>query len=603
MAEQAEVKIVTVDAVQSLADLKEAIKKAKEGLDGMDIGSKNYQKQLAELIKMQALLRNAMNATTLEEEDQAKALDDMKKAADGTGESYNALVKKMADLTRAFRATGDAAKRVELGDQIREINDQLKQMDAMRGNFQRNVGDYFNQVTAPLKEVIKDLPSGLNLIKQPMDDVTKSLGLMGKQPILGILGLLAPLISEIAKGIKENDGALKSVNKAMEALDPLMQFFENILDKVVNLVVDLIGKASAFVQSNGIINQIIKGVMGVGNAILQFVIAPFKGIVEAIKVFKEQGVKGIGEAAKAFGREVKSGVSFKENFQTGQTVADTLISGMSSQASKKKAVEAGKQVGKSFADGMYEAAMRGLRRAEANEAIARAQKDFYDVLAQMLSDADEEWSEQFAAETAAMFQENLDALKAYTDEEAALHAKSVKDAEEAAKRKVAAMDAFASGTADLLGAIADAYESNGELTEKEEKRVKNLRIAAATINMLQGAVTAFATAQELGPIAGPIVGAINAAAVVATGIANIAKIKSTNVSRDSAPSSSGADTGAASVQAPSLPETVPTTTVVNGAKTETALNNAAKDRKVYLVYSEAEAMGEQVAVTESESSF
>ena len=603
MAEQAEVKIVTVDAVQSLADLKEAIKKAKEGLDGMDIGSKNYQKQLAELIKMQALLRNAMNATTLEEEDQAKALDDMKKAADGTGESYNALVKKMADLTRAFRATGDAAKRVELGAEINKINSQLKEMDAMRGNFQRNVGDYFNQTSAAMKSVIKDLPSALDKVKGPLRDIEGTMGLMGKHPILGILGLLAPLIAEIAKGIKENDGALKSVNKAMEALDPLMKFFENILDKVVNLVVDLIGKASAFVQSNGIINQIIKGVMGVGNAILQFVIAPFKGIVEAIKVFKEQGVKGIGDAAKAFGREMKSGVSFKENFQTGQTVADTLISGMSSQASKKKAVEAGKQVGKSFADGMYEAAMRGLRRAEANEAIARAQKDFYDVLAQMLSDADEEWSEQFAAETAAMFQENLDALKAYTDEEAALHAKSVKDAEEAAKRKVAAMDAFATGTADLLDAIADAYESNGELTEKEEKRVKNLRIAAATINMLQGAVTAFATAQQLGPIAGPIVGAINAAAVVATGIANIAKIKSTNVSRDSAPSSSGADTGAASVQAPSLPETVPTTTVVNGAKTETALNNAAKDRKVYLVYSEAEAMGEQVAVTESESSF
>lgn len=603
MAEQAEVKIVTVDAVQSLADLKEAIKKAKEGLDGMDIGSKNYQKQLSELIKMQALLRNAMNATTLEEEDQAKALDDMKKAADGTGESYNALVKKMADLTRAFRATGDAAKRVELGAQINEINSQLKEMDAMRGNFQRNVGDYFNQTSAAMKSVIKDLPSALDKVKGPLRDIEGTMGLMGKHPLLGILGLLAPLIAEIAKGIKENDGALKSVNKAMEALDPLMKFFENILDKVVNLVVDLIGKASAFIQSNGIINQIIKGVMGVGNAILQFVIAPFKGIVEAIKVFKEQGVKGIGEAAKAFGREMKSGVSFKENFQTGQTVADTLISGMSSQASKKKAVEAGKQVGKSFADGMYEAAMQGLRRAEANEAIERAKKDFYDALAGMLDEADEEWAKLFTAETDAEFQANLEALKAYTDEEAALHAKSVKDAEEAAKRKVAAMDAFATGTADLLDAIADAYESNGELTEKEEKRVKNLRIAAATINMLQGAVTAFATAQELGPIAGPIVGAINAAAVVATGIANIAKIKSTNVSRDSAPSSSGADTGAAAVQAPSLPEAVPTTTVVNGAKTETALNNAAKDRKVYLVYSEAEAMGEQVAVTEAESSF
>ena len=208
MAEQAEVKIVTVDAVQSLADLKEAIKKAKEGLDGMDIGSKNYQKQLAELIKMQALLRNAMNATTLEEEDQAKALDDMKKAADGTGESYNALVKKMADLTRAFRATGDAAKRVELGAEINKINSQLKEMDAMRGNFQRNVGDYFNQTSAAMKSVIKDLPSALDKVKGPLRDIEGTMGLMGKHPILGILGLLAPLISEIAKGIKENDGAL-----------------------------------------------------------------------------------------------------------------------------------------------------------------------------------------------------------------------------------------------------------------------------------------------------------------------------------------------------------------------------------------------------------
>lgn len=599
MAEQAEVKIVTVDAVQSLADLKTAIQKAKEGLEGMDIGSKNYQKQLAELLKMQALLRNAMNATTLEEEDQAKALDDMKKAADGTGESYNALVKKMADLTRAFRATGDAAKRVELGAQINEINTRLKEMDAMRGNFQRNVGDYFNQTSAAMKSVIKDLPSALDKVKGPLRDIEGTMGLMGKHPLLGILGLLAPLIAEIAKGIKENDGALKSVNKAMEALDPLMQFFENILDKVVNLVVDLIGKASAFVQSNGIINQVIKGVMGVGNAILQFVIAPFKGIVEAIKVFKEQGVKGIGDAARAFGREMKSGVSFKENFQTGQTVADTLISGMSSQASKKKAVEAGKQVGKSFADGMYEAAMQGLRRAEANEAIARAQREFYDVLAEMLSEADEEWSEQFAADTAAMFQENLDALKAYTDEEAALHAKSVKDAEEAAKRKIAAMDGFATGTADLLGAIADAYESNGELTEAEEKRVKNLRIAAATINMLQGAVTAFSTAQELGPIAGPIVGAINAAAVVATGLANINKIKSTNVSRDSAPSTSAP----ATVTAPAVDTAVPTTTVVNGARTEAALNNAIQPQPVYVVQSEVEAVGRIAKVTEEESSF
>ena len=190
------------------------------------------------------------------------------------------------------------------------------------------------------------------------------------------------------------------------------------------------------------------------------------------------------------------------------------------------------------------------------------------------------------------------------DAEKAIQEQAVKDAEQAAQKKIAAMQGFASGTADLLDAIADAYESNGELSEKEEKRVKNLRIAAATISMLQGAVTAYASAQSLGVPMGPIVGAINAAAVVATGLANIAKIKATNVSRDSAPSTNAPATATpAAVQAPALETAVPTTTVVNGASTETALNNAARPQKVYLVESEQQAMGTRVQTVQDEVTF
>ena len=198
MAEQVDVKIVTVDAVNNLADLKKAIKDAKDNLATLDLGSKAYRDQLKQVIEGQNLLRAAMNGTTA-------TAEHLKDAIDKEGTSYNALVNQMANLKREFRSATTEAERADIGGRIKEINDELKRMDAMKGDFQRNVGDYFNQVTAPLKSVIQDLPSGLNAIKQPMDDVTKSLSLMGKQPILGILGLLAPLISDIAKGLKDNE--------------------------------------------------------------------------------------------------------------------------------------------------------------------------------------------------------------------------------------------------------------------------------------------------------------------------------------------------------------------------------------------------------------
>ena len=192
-------------------------------------------------------------------------------------------------------------------------------------------------------------------------------------------------------------------------------------------------------------------------------------------------------------------------------------------------------------------------------------------------------------------------IEQYLEAERIMYETSVKMAEEAAKKKIAVMNAYASGTSELLTSIADMMEAQGGEDEKAVKSAKNLRIAAATIDMIQGAVTAFSTAQSLGPIAGPIVGAVNAAAVVASGLANIAKIRATNVSKDSSPSSSSPESP--SIQAPVLETAVPTTTVVNGASTEAALNRASQPQRVYILQSDIEAAGEASQVQVAESSF
>ena len=456
---ESEVKILTVDAVKSMADLRKAISDTKEALNGMELGSEEYQRTLSELIKEQNLMRGAMNGTTA-------SMDDLKEAADGTAQSYNGLVNKMADLTREFRTTTDEVKRANLGQQIKAINDQLKEMDAMRGNFQRNVGDYFNQTSAAMKSVIKDLPSALDKVKGPLRDIEGTMGLMGTHPILGIIGLLAPLIAEIAKGVKENESAMAGVKKLMDSLKPVMDFFAGILQTVVEYVGDLINQAAAFLSSSGILNQVIKGVMGVGNAILQYVIAPFKGIVAAIKVFKEQGVKGLGDAARAFGSEMKNGFAFKQNFQAGQAVADAIISGAKSK-------KPGKEVGKAIKQDLEEELLTGDDLAKIWE------KALNKMLSKMREqNAFENEKQAILDEQQALIDAEVEQYIAALEDEAAaekiVRETEVKMAKEAAKQKLDSMATYAAGASGLLNGVADMLEEEGQ-------SAKNLRIAAATM--------------------------------------------------------------------------------------------------------------------------
>jgi hypothetical protein len=73
---------------------------------------------------------------------------------------------------------------------------------------------------------------------------------------------------------------------------------------------------------------------------------------------------------------------------------------------------------------------------------------------------------------------------------------------------------------------AKAKQKELEAKKKAFEQEKKTKIASAIISGLQGAVAAFTGAMSLGPIAGPIVGGVLAAAVAAMTAMNVAKIKS-----------------------------------------------------------------------------
>ena len=583
-------KVGTEEAVKSIADLKENVKILKKSLDDLEIGTQEYQDTLDEIKVNQNALKDAMYATS-------SSMEDVAKSATGASESYNSLVHRMAALKEEFRSTNNEVRRLELGQQIKEVNDQLKEMDALQGNFQRNVGNY----TESIKDAFKGLAEktdafgkSLNLAGGGINGFKDSFEAFGKSPAIATFGILVSVALKLADYLKEDETAMAALKKLMEATKPIMDFFKGVLGKVSEILSSLIEKVSQFIASNGIFSKIVDGLVGVGNAILKFVIAPFKGIVEAIKVFREEGIKGIGNAAKAFANEMKNGVAFKSNFEAGESMVTAIISGAKNKEEDVK--QAGTELGKKLGEGASEGIKYSLKDLES--LIAAADKK---------EEAARKWREQEQKEIDAMVSAELEStlseIENYFDEQERLRAEDLKDAEEKAKQKIEVMQSVASATSSILGSIADIYESDTDGAEKNAKKIKALRIASATIDTISGAIGAYMQAVKTLPApAGAIVGAIQAAAVTAAGVAQIAKIKNTNVAASESASNTSPNIPAISA-APTLTTEVANVRSLTSASEEDRLNQMASDQRVYIVASDIEASQNQIKTQVAESSF
>ena len=647
------IRIETGEAVKSVNDLRENVKILKDRLGDLEIGTTEYQDTLEELKVNQAAVKDAMYATTA-------SMDDLTKSATGTSNSYNSLVHRMASLKEELRATDVSTEQgkerfKELAAQINEVNDTLKDMDALQGNFQRNVGNYPGLMKT-FSGSLDALDKGLKTAKGGVGDLKEGFDALAVNPAFAILGIVVSLFGSLADTLKEDETTMAAVNKAGVSLEPVFKLLQGILEKIVNIVSDLITKVSAFVQSNGLIPKIIDGVVGVGNAILKFVIAPFKGVIAAIKVFKEQGVKGLGNAAKAFAGEMKSGVSFKSNFNAGKEAVNGIIAGVKDK--KKDVSDAGKDVIKPLKDGIKIELDKMIQELdkELEQDIARMLKEQEDAnkiansiaqgrlanldkaakhqleLNAILVEDDKEKAEkayqiqlsanemrlaaleQFAQD--ALERGDLDAYLAYDQERADLEVEietnalrekkrlrdqDTKDAKDKAKQQMEVMQSVASATSGILGSIADMYESDEKNSEKNANKIKGLRIAAATIDTISGAVGAFMqAAATIPPPMGAIIGGIQAAAVTAAGIAQIAKIKSTKVSGSA---SNSAPTAPAVTSAPVRTMDIQQVRSVTSASEEDRLNQMASDQRVVLVMSDLEVKQNQSRVQVAEASF
>ena len=318
-------KIITVDTGDSNTTLKEyrqQIDNLKESMSSLDSTTEEYQAQAQELRDAQDRLNNVL-----------KEGGDVAAHADG---SYNQLEATMAELKAQWKATGDEAERADLGKKILAINNQLKDLDASTGDFSRNIGDYagafeeaFNtcldgmsSLDGPLGELGGNVKDLVPLIKATSQAATKGLG--GVRKALLSTGVGALVVS-VGLLVSHWDDFRKLVGISDESMS---KFKDTAVNTLKNIISGVVGVGNVIVQSLLTpIRTVIEAFKGLGNVVRDVFTGDFKSI-------KEDAAGAIAGIAST----IRDGFSFKDNYNTGVEVAESIFAGINSRLNEAEAV-------------------------------------------------------------------------------------------------------------------------------------------------------------------------------------------------------------------------------------------------------------------------
>ena len=247
--------IKTEDSQKTIKGLKKEISDLKKVLDNAVIGTEEFEQANRDLKVAQNELKAAMTG--------------QKQSVDALDGSYDALVQEMAKLKKEWRATADVVKRDDLGKQIDNINDQLKELDATIGNNQRKVGAYAEEFGKALEKNKDSIAASAASFKQALneqDDATISTRtkLESVQKVTaGLASGYAAVQGTMALLGIENENLEKTFVKLQAAM-AIAQGVGGMKDLVEGLSRGKVAFAGA---TNGV-KMFIKGLSGVQKAII-----------------------------------------------------------------------------------------------------------------------------------------------------------------------------------------------------------------------------------------------------------------------------------------------------------------------------------------------
>lgn len=625
-------RIIEVHAERStdtVKDLKTEINQLKDALLNVDKASEDYDKGLKLLREDQKRL-NEVNALT-------------KKSVDALPGSYAALNAELVQARKNYKElTPEERANAEVGGvmlkRIQELDSELKSLDASMGQYQRNVGNYKSALEG-VGDSLSHLPGGINQTVSGIKNMGTAMKLLSSNPIIAIIGIIAPVLKGIASAIKENEGAMNAIRNAMKMLEPVGDAISKVLGFIGDKISDVVTWLGHLLSANSeTFGKMATVMTGVGNTILQAVLAPIKAVIAAVKglgkivgdIFRGDWDK-IKDDAKTAGSEIsdafKKGFDVKENYAVGKAAGEQFVAGLkeSKPKAKEAAEEVTNEVKKTFMSALeYEKYILEQRKALAEEGSReqleiekQLRENQYQAEVERLNNTIENEEERNAALKLAEEVKNADLLA--MEEEFAANQQAILDQEAEAERRAAEQrakeeekrlkdeqaaweklhKAKIATVKNAFTTMLSLYEAFGGETAKQSEGYKAIASAQAVVQALLSANEAYASMASI-PYVGPALGAIAAAAALAQGMAQVRAINATNMKGSASTPSVNTTTPTASVSAPAVIQQVESTRTLTGVEEEQRMNNA---QRVYLVYDDVQQAGKKVSVEQSESTF
>lgn len=180
-----------------------------------------------------------------------------------SGEAYSDSIAGMraqlSDLTKIYdnlsEAQRQSSKGLELQSNINDLTSQLKTLEEETGRFQRNVGNYPEQISAiipgisQLNGMLGNLGLSMSTLStsgtKALSQIGNSFKTLGKaflsNPVGIVLTGLVVVITKVMNAFKKNDDAMTQLQKAFTVFSPILEGINFLFDKLAEGIAFVVG--------------------------------------------------------------------------------------------------------------------------------------------------------------------------------------------------------------------------------------------------------------------------------------------------------------------------------------------------------------------------
>ena len=219
--------------INSVSDLKKAIKELTDSLVGLDTSSEEYRETSEKLVAAQDALKNTTRAGI-------EANNAAKDSLVGLKAEYKALYDQYKMLTEEQR-NSDFGK--NMASSLETLSNKINDTQKGVGAFKDNIGRYAQDVT----NAFNGMGVSVGALKGPLDAATKGTkGLntaftaLSKHPILLALTAIVAILAKAAAAIKNNEELMNRLKVAMSVFKPVLDAVANAFDFLAGIIVKVV---------------------------------------------------------------------------------------------------------------------------------------------------------------------------------------------------------------------------------------------------------------------------------------------------------------------------------------------------------------------------